>query len=48
MASKAGVRHEVANGDEKPNFGEKLRRVVTVDGTQRGLLAQVADVSKAL
>ena len=47
-ASKAGVRYEVANGEEIPNLGEKLLPVVTDEGSWRGMLAQVADVSKAL
>ena len=47
-ASRAGVVYEIANGDEIPNLGEKLLPVMTVDGSYRGLRAQVADVSKAL
>ena len=47
-ASKAGVKYEVANGDEIPNLGEKLMPVMTREGSMRGLRAQVADVSKAL
>ena len=47
-ASKAGVKYEVANGEEIPNLGEKLLPVVTDEGSWRGMLAQVADVSKAL
>ena len=47
-ASKAGVKYEVANGEEIPNLGEKLLPVVTAEGSWRGMLAQVADVSKAL
>ena len=47
-ASRAGVVYEIANGDEIPNLGEKLLPVVTVDGSYRGLRAQVADVGKAL
>ena len=47
-ASKAGVKYEVANGDEIPNLGETLLHVVTNEGSWRGMLAQVADVSKAL
>ena len=46
--SKAGVRYEVANGEEIPNHGDKLLPVVTAEGSWRGMLAQVADVSKAL
>ena len=47
-ASKAGVRYEVANGDEIPNLGEKVVPVMTVEGSYRGVRAQIADVSKAL
>ena len=47
-ASKAGVRYEVANGEEIPNLGEKNFLVMTEEGTWRGLKAQVAEVSKAL
>ena len=47
-ASRAGVKYEVANGDEIPNLREKLMPVMTREGSMRGLRAQVADVSKAL
>ena len=47
-ASKAGVKYEVANGEEIQNLGEKFWPVVTAEGSWRGMLAQVADVSKAL
>ena len=47
-ASKAGVMYEIANGDEIQNLGEKLMPVVTAEGAWKGLLAQVADISKAL
>ena len=47
-ASKAGVRYEVANGEEIPNLCEKKLLVMTEEGTWRGLKAQVAEVSKAL
>ena len=47
-ASRAGVEHEVANGDKIPNLGQKLLPVVTDEGSLRGVLAQVADVSGAL
>ena len=46
-ASKAGVKYEIANGDEIPNLGEKLMPVVTAEGSWKGMRAQVADVSKA-
>ena len=42
------MTYEVANGEEIPNFKEKLMSVVTAEGTSRGLRAQVVDVSKAL
>jgi hypothetical protein len=38
----------VANGDKIPNLGQKLLPVVTDEGSLRGVLAQVADVSGAL
>ena len=47
-ASRAGVRYEVANGEEIPNLGEKNLLVMTEEGTWRGLKAQVAEVTKAL
>ena len=47
-ASKAGVKYEVANGEEIPNLGEKLMAIMTAEGSVRGMLAQVADVSKPL
>ena len=47
-ASKAGVKYEIANGDEIPNLGEKLMTVVTAEGNWKGMRTQVADVSKAL
>ena len=45
---KAGVKYEIANGDEIPNLGVKLMPVVTAQGSWKGMRAQVADVSKAL
>ena len=47
-AAKAGVKYEIANGEEIPNLGEKLMPIMTSEGTTRGLRAQVADVSKPL
>ena len=47
-ASKAGVRYEVANGEEIPNLGEKNMYVMTEEGSWREFKAQVAEVSKAL
>ena len=47
-ASRAGVKYEIANGDEIPNLREKLRPVVAAEGSWKGLRAQVVNVSKAL
>ena len=47
-ASKAGVRYEIANGEEIPNLGEKNMYVMTEEGSWREFKAQVAEVSKAL
>ena len=47
-ASKAGVTYEVANGEVIPNLGEKMLPVMTLEGSCKGLRAQVADVSKPL
>ena len=47
-ASKAGVQYQVANGDELPNLGEKFLPLFTREGTTRGMLAQVADVTMPL
>ena len=47
-ARRAGVTYEVANGQELPNLGEKFIAVLTSEGTVRGHLSQVADVSKPL
>ena len=47
-ASRAGVQYQVANGDELPNLGQKFLPLVTSEGTTRGMLAQVADVTMAL
>ena len=44
----AGVKYEIANGDEIPNLGEKLMPVVTAEGSWKGMRAQIADVSKPL
>jgi len=40
--------YEVANGQELPNLGEKFIAVLTSEGTVRGHLSQIADVSKPL
>ena len=37
-ASNAGVRYEVASGEEIPNLGEKLLPVVTAEGSWRGIV----------
>ena len=47
-AAMAGVRYEIADGNEIPNLGEKLMPVVTREGTWRGLKAEVADIARAL
>ena len=47
-AAMAGVRYEIADGNEIPNLGEKLMPVMTREGTWKGLKAEVADISKAL
>ena len=44
----AGVRYEIADGNEIPNLGEKLMHVMTREGTWRGLQAEVADIARAL
>jgi hypothetical protein len=47
-ASKAGVKYQVANGAEVDNLGEKIMPVMTREGTMRGYLSQIADVTSAL
>ena len=47
-ASKAGVRYQVANGAEVDNLGEKIMPVMTREGTMRGYISQIADVTSAL
>ena len=44
----AGVRYEIADGNEIPNFGETIMLVMTREGTRRGLQAEVADIARAL
>ena len=46
--ARRGVEYEVANGVRIPNLGEKRFKGVTENGFERGLVAQVADVNKAL
>jgi predicted RNase H-like nuclease (RuvC/YqgF family) len=48
MASKRGVKYEVANGVRIPNLGEKKFVAVSEEGSQRNITAQVCDVSKPL
>ena len=47
-AAMAGVRYEIADGNEIPNLGEKMMPVMTREGTWRGLQAEVADIARAL
>ena len=47
-AAIAGVRYEIADGNEIPNLGEKLLPVMTREGTWRSLRAEVADISRPL
>ena len=47
-ASRAGVKYQVANGDWLPNLWQKALPVMTNEGSMRGVLAQVADVTGAL
>ena len=47
-AAIAGVRYEIADGNEIPNLGEKLLPIMTREGTWRALKAEVADISRAL
>ena len=44
----AGVRYEIADGNEIPNLGAKLLPVMTREGTWRSLRAEVADISRPL
>ena len=48
VGSKRGVMYEVANGVRIPNLGEKTFVGVTEEGMQRRIVAQVAEVNKAL
>ena len=47
-AAMAGVRYEIADGNEIPNLGEKLLPVVTREESWRGLKVEVADIARAL
>mgnify|MGYP005697206869 CR=1 FL=1 len=46
--SKAGVEYAVANGDSLPNLGQKALPLYTKEGTMRGMMAQVANVTDGL
>ena len=43
-ASKAGMKHEAANGTEIRNYGERDLQGVNEDWSTMGMTAQVADV----
>ena len=47
-AFKRGVEYEMANGQYCPNLGERRFRGFTEEGNERGLVAQVVDVSQSL
>ena len=47
-AAAAGVRYEIADGNEITNLGEKLLPIMTREGTWRSLKAEVADISRPL
>ena len=47
-AAIAGVRYEIADGNEIPNLGEKLLPIMTREGAWRALKAEVADISRPL
>ena len=44
----AGVRYELADGNEIPNPSEKLMPVVTREKSWRGLKVEVADIAMEL
>ena len=48
MASKRGVKYEVANGTRIPNLGERNFVAHSEEGAARTITAQVCDVNKAL
>ena len=48
MASKRGVKYEVANGTRIPNLGERKFIAHSEEGAARNITAQVCDVNKAL
>ena len=45
---KKGVTYELANGDRISNLGEKEFKGVTSEGKERGMIAQVVDVTQNL
>ena len=47
-AAMAGVRYEIADGNEIQNLGEKLLPIVTREESWRGLKVEVADIARAL
>ena len=47
-AAIAGVRYEIADGNEIPNLGEKLMPVMTREESWRGCKVEVADIARAL
>ena len=48
VASKRGVKYEVANGTRIPNLGERKFVAHSEEGAARNITAQVCDVNKAL
>jgi len=46
--SKAGVTYTAANGSPIPNLGQRIMAVMTEEGSVRGVVQQVADVTKDL
>ena len=48
LASKRGVKYEVANGTRIPNLGERKFIAHSEEGAARNITAQVCDVNKAL
>jgi hypothetical protein len=46
--SKAGICYTAANGGELPNLGQRLMACLTEENTLRGMVQQVADVTKPL
>jgi hypothetical protein len=47
-ASRAGLKHRVANGTSINNLGEKSIQGVTKQGNKVGMTFQIADVTKPL